>query len=95
MKTVGPVSKIDSVWIGEFQVHENGRLNAKYGLADSKSGHTFGSGNWSAWSKKTVDLLAELMDSMEADIASKIFSETTNESVQTDTSIPDDGVPGL
>jgi hypothetical protein len=95
MKTVSRSSKIDSVWVGESQISEAGNLSTKYGLADSESGHTYGSGNWNRWSKKTLDILIQLLDSMEEDIASRIFVVPTNESVQTPPSIPDDGVPGL
>jgi hypothetical protein len=78
VKTVqndGPC-RIDSVFIGEVTIdalQPSVQVVAKYGLANEESGDRFGSGNRNVWGPKTLELVQQLLDSMESDILSTMF----------------------
>jgi hypothetical protein len=58
-------------------------LNVKAAFVDTKVGHTHGwtTGTGSIWSKQTMDILNQLRDSMEADLARLHFEDGTIETV--------------
>lgn len=67
----------DGIAIGELEANFIGptKLSSKAGFVNSKTGHTHGFTTHSDWSQRTLEKLAELRASMEADIAKKHFSD--------------------
>jgi hypothetical protein len=71
-------------------------LTAKYALSSSDSEVRLGPGTRNqGWSPETMQRLQALVESMERDICSEAFEDTTNSCVTEDDLGTSDGVPGF
>lgn len=94
--------KIDSIALGEGYINVLGEekiLKAKFALVDSSNGDRYGAGNLEAWSEETLKCFADLIVSMEKDIAAHVFEEKptppTTGGTEPEDFTPVDEVPGL
>lgn len=89
---------INAVEIAEFSFKRGmaSPIEAKYVYLNSNDSMRYGSGTINSWSDATKKALDALLESMENDISSMVFTvPTTTDSAKNEIDLPPDEVPGL
>lgn len=92
--------RIDGVEVVEVTLQTRGSMPgagvvATFALVNVESGERFGKGTFNTWSDETTEKLNVALKSMEADILSLVFNQTTTGSAAPEQNQLVDAVPGL